>query len=151
MKHSYLIAFAFLAIVGCKSQEEKDVGSRAQQIIDSVTSELSDPTSAEFDNITMGYDPSNPSNSVLCGKVNAKNKFGGYVGFQNFSYINGDLKIETPDPSAGTNFSSAYESGQISLDITNNCQKVYDKLFNLVYIDINKGRVSSVIISDSDS
>lgn len=48
---------------------------------DAVKANMSDPGSAKFDNITVSHKVGNP---VVCGFVNGKNKFGGYVGSQRF-------------------------------------------------------------------
>ena len=45
-----------------------------------VESRLSDPSSAQYRNITTS------SQGVVCGEVNAKNKMGGYTGFEMFVY-----------------------------------------------------------------
>ena len=42
-----------------------------------VLSRLKDPGSAEFAGVRMGR-------SAVCGRVNSRNSFGGYVGFQRF-------------------------------------------------------------------
>lgn len=63
-------------------------GARAEVIDDAkaaVTAKLKDPQSALFSDVRVSSDP-----NVVCGKVNAKNSFGGYVGAKEFRYfING--------------------------------------------------------------
>jgi hypothetical protein len=44
-----------------------------------VAERLIDPDSAQFRNVTVVGDS-------VCGEVNSKNRFGGYVGFQRFGY-----------------------------------------------------------------
>ncbi|MCU4623464.1 hypothetical protein KTJ54_15365 [Acinetobacter radioresistens] len=69
MKKIILLAL-LVGLVGCQRTENttKEV----------VSSTLKDPDSAEFRNV-KGY----------CGEVNAKNSFGGYVGFKRFYVSNG--------------------------------------------------------------
>lgn len=47
-----------------------------------VKTKLKDPESAQFRNLVV-HDVKNGS-ALICGQVNAKNAFGGYVGFRNF-------------------------------------------------------------------
>ncbi|MDC5702924.1 hypothetical protein OFN14_18270, partial [Acinetobacter baumannii] len=52
---------------------------------------MKDPDSTKFRNVreitnTLG-------NKVLCGQINSKNSYGGYVGFMDFSYSNEGLNI----------------------------------------------------------
>ena len=44
-----------------------------------VTAQLKDPTSAQFQGVKL-----NSESSAACGQFNAKNSFGGFVGFQEF-------------------------------------------------------------------
>lgn len=55
---------------------DKELVSAAKSVI---AQQLSDPASAQYENITTLGD-------CLIGKVNAKNRMGGYVGFQEFIY-----------------------------------------------------------------
>jgi hypothetical protein len=61
-----------------KSKSESEALSAAQE---SLKQSLKDPSSAQFRNVrlvTFG------SGKVICGEVNAKNSYGGYVGFKRF-------------------------------------------------------------------
>ncbi|MCM5533177.1 MULTISPECIES: hypothetical protein [Acinetobacter] len=56
---------------------------------------MKDPDSTQFRNIkevtnTVGE-------KSVCGEVNAKNSYGGYVGYRSFAYTNGDLTMEIPN------------------------------------------------------
>ncbi len=60
-----------------------------------VVSELKDPSSAQFRGlfaITRGR-----GDDTVCGEINAKNSFGGYVGFRRF-YVNSDGAHYISDP-----------------------------------------------------
>lgn len=61
---------------------------------DAVTNSLKDPQSAQFRNLTVH------EGDAICGEVNARNSFGGYAGFQPFSYADGAVTI-MPTSDAG--------------------------------------------------
>lgn len=84
------------AAAAAHAESEKSV-IVAQFGIDRVLSQLNDPGSATFQDVTVRKD------STVCGKVNSKNKIGGYVGFQDFaSSPSGTLIHEdVPPPSTG--------------------------------------------------
>jgi hypothetical protein len=61
-----------------------------------ITGTLSDPESAKFDSVIAVKAPN--GKTVVCGLVNAKNKFGGYVGRKAF-YYDGTIGVgEIADP-----------------------------------------------------
>ena len=60
-----------------------------------VAAEFRDPSSAQFRNIIEGTE-------VACGEVNAKNAFGAYTGFREFTYREGITLLE-PEQSPGFN------------------------------------------------
>lgn len=72
-----LIAAVMLS--GCESQEVK-------QAKEAVANQLRDPESAQFRNMTETRKTSLLEHGVVtvCGEVNGKNAYGGYVGFQRF-------------------------------------------------------------------
>jgi len=81
-----LIIFAFLgfgafisnsAIADEAGMTLDDATSSA--VVRSVEAKLIDPSSARFEQIRAAHDPAN-GRLVVCGLVNAKNSFGGYVG-----------------------------------------------------------------------
>ena len=65
---------------GCSVGEEGRVKKEVKAM-------LNDPNSAEFRNIKIF------ENGNYCGEVNAKNKMGGYVGFQSFFMVENKLEI----------------------------------------------------------
>ncbi|WP_420137867.1 hypothetical protein [Sphingomonas sp.] len=67
-----------LLLAGCKYFETRDVAN-IQDAEQAVTSALNDPASAQFRNVQAFP-------KGVCGEVNAKNGFGGYVGFRRFIY-----------------------------------------------------------------
>ena len=51
---------------------------------------MKDPDSVQFRGVE-GYDRGEPGIIMLCGEVNAKNSFGGYVGYRHFTSLAGVL------------------------------------------------------------
>ena len=69
--------FIVLSLAACSVLEDKSIAKARQLIL----SELRDAGSAHFRNLrkvnAIGFD-------LVCGEVNARNGFGGYVGFERF-------------------------------------------------------------------
>ena len=55
-----------------------------------VRDQMKDPASVQFRNV-RGYNKGGAA--LLCGEVNAKNSFGGYTGFDHFTYLGGYLFV----------------------------------------------------------
>ena len=54
---------------------------------------LSDPNSAEFKDVFRSSFRGKDGIEATCGQVNAKNKFGGFVGFRKFYVVGGHVSI----------------------------------------------------------
>jgi hypothetical protein len=68
-----------------KSKADAELKRRAdfvKSMQDLLTADFKDPMSAQFSELTAAEEP----NKILCGKVNAKNSYGGYVGVR-FFYV----------------------------------------------------------------
>lgn len=79
-----------------KDQQEKRYG--AETIVAAkraVRESLKDPNSAEFKDVYANY--TEEFDVVACGKVNAKNDFGGYTGFKRFVSSGQRLILEGRD------------------------------------------------------
>lgn len=63
----------------------------SQEAKDAVTRNLKDPSSVQFRDTTTIKNSKNEQS--YCGEFNAKNSYGGYVGFKRFSYSNGILTM----------------------------------------------------------
>lgn len=63
----------------------------SQEAKDAVTRNLKDPSSVQFRDTTTIKNSKNEQSH--CGEFNAKNSYGGYVGFKRFSYSNGILTV----------------------------------------------------------
>jgi len=79
----YLCSVLWLA--GCdkgpgKASTESSEDRLIRMAKEAVTKNLKDPSSADFRNVRW------VSGGDVCGEVNAKNSFGGYAGFQRFSW-----------------------------------------------------------------
>ena len=64
-----------------------------------VRAQMKDPASVQFRNV-RGYNKGGMA--LLCGEVNAKNSFGGYTGFDHFTYLAGHMFVNKP--AAGCDF-----------------------------------------------
>jgi len=75
--YNFLPTIAFL-LMGCGED------SRITEAKQSIASDLKDPNSVEYRNLHK-Y-----SELVVCGEYNAKNSYGGYIGFKPFIYGSAD-------------------------------------------------------------
>ncbi|MND45337.1 hypothetical protein D3C80_361940 [compost metagenome] len=85
-----------IGMVGCgPSPEEKEQIRQSAFVTEAqtkLTSELIDPASAQFANLRIA---NVDGRDILCGDVNGRNRFGGYVGFTAFTVVrnaDGDIK-----------------------------------------------------------
>lgn len=95
MKSIWMLLSVALGLAGCGYSSEENTA------IERVKSQLSDPESAQFRNVHEGVERKN--GWIVCGEVNAKNKFGGYTGFKKFSATEkeGDVLIADSDSVEG--------------------------------------------------
>jgi hypothetical protein len=119
MRIDRLVAIAAAAglIAGC-DQIPGTGGPEVRTAEQIISAPLRDPGSAQFRNVA--YHPANgPWPAGVCGEVNAKNGFGGYVGFHRFAVnLNkGTGSIEQADELASGGGNSSDFS---SLDFPNN-------------------------------
>ncbi|QOI55934.1 hypothetical protein [Rouxiella badensis] len=99
MRKFALATLGALLLSGCNPSDSKviDYGKEA------IAQQLKDPASANFRNVIFHKDSVQPSDGVsgyVCGEVNGKNSFGGYVGFGRF-YIHVLLKTRWVIPAFG--------------------------------------------------
>jgi hypothetical protein len=71
------VAGLLVSLAGCSNAFER-------RVEDVVRGQLKDPDSAKFSEVEYFE-----SRQIACGKVNAKNSFGGYVGAIPFAYFDG--------------------------------------------------------------
>lgn len=105
-----------LAMSGCASGAVQQVATEApppkrnlksaeaiKEAQGAVTGKLKDPESARFTDVNYRQNQPNmrgEPTDVVCGKVNAKNSFGGYVGARPFVYLV-DQRLLTMSETAG--------------------------------------------------
>jgi len=103
--------FALLLVSACGS-----IGAQAdevdpkqaefeQKVQDAVRAILRDPASAQFSEM-KAY----PDANAACGKVNAKNAFGGYAGEESFAYSFSQAATESSDPDLWMKLSNACQA-----------------------------------------
>lgn len=68
---------SFMALASCQQFDE------FAEAKEKVSEDLKDPSSSQFRNL-VAYD-----DGLICGELNAKNSYGGYVGYNPF-YVDGD-------------------------------------------------------------
>lgn len=59
-----------------------------------ITRQLTDPESAQFRSVTASQ---RGDKWIVCGEVNAKNQFGGYVGFKRFYVSDGQPGVDNDE------------------------------------------------------
>lgn len=75
-----------------------------------ISSQLKDPYSAQFEGVFIGQGQVNKELPIVCGKVNAKNAFGGYVGAKRFYFVMANNQIISDIESDPTSFNILYEA-----------------------------------------
>jgi len=95
----WLLAIAPLLVSGCAGIDhagpEVALPPAAQRVVaNAVANQMKDPNSTEFRN-WHAFESDN--GLIVCGEVNAKNSFGGYVGFVHFvAHASQDGRLLTP-------------------------------------------------------
>lgn len=87
-----LLLVALLAIGAANAQDETAVIAEAKS---KVSMKMKDPDSAQFRDIVHVAPHGTLKTDLVCGWVNAKNSFGGYVGFRRFVTFGDSALIET--------------------------------------------------------
>lgn len=105
---SLVVLIPLLAVTYAYADDrEAKAIERAQAI---VTKDFKDPGSAQFRN-DVAYRPPKPKDEndfIVCGEVNGKNLYGGYVGFQKY-YVLGDKSALRHDPTLYEAFDLLWE------------------------------------------
>lgn len=86
--HVTALAFVAIAIAAC----DMIPGTVEYKAKETIRATLSDPESARFRNVRAADE----TRVVVCGEVNGKNRFGGYVGYRGF-IVGGDITIMQKD------------------------------------------------------
>lgn len=90
MRRVLLIA-GLLTIAACSGANERlfDAAKAA------IAAQLKDPESVQFRNLRSSQAPTGAE--LVCGEFNAKNSFGGYIGFKPFLWSDAGVLIEAGD------------------------------------------------------
>jgi hypothetical protein len=94
-----LICAAFLLVAGCAGVDqvgpEVPAPAAAVQVVESAAAnQMKDPDSAHFRNVHAFQ---SQKGLIICGEINAKNAFGGYVGYSHFvGHASADGRLLTP-------------------------------------------------------
>jgi hypothetical protein len=96
---TYLLRIVFLSATALLFTEQACAESGDYDVVviahakETVSNEMKDPNSTQFKDIKLSkYGPAD----VVCGAVNAKNGYGGYMGFQRFVVLDGVPSIRPP-------------------------------------------------------
>jgi hypothetical protein len=87
-----IIIIPLMTLAACAATKPTPDEAFAQQVEADVRRSLKDPDSAKFEDV-KAY----AKEQVACGKVNAKNSYGGYAGSEDFSYYQGRSHLQSDD------------------------------------------------------
>jgi len=88
----FAIIIPLMTLTACTVTEPTPDEAFAQRVEADVRRSLKDPDSAKFEDV-KAY----AKEQVACGKVNAKNSYGGYTGAEDFSYYRGRPHLQSDD------------------------------------------------------
>ncbi len=136
MKKRSIILVALVAVLifeNANSEESKIEHGKNQ-----VKSLLKDPNSAEFKGV--GIVINSKGEDAVCGEVNARNSYGGYVGFKKFVVLNEVATIVYPDKKETLKpFNLGGCAGQrpellerLSAEATFNCNVIWTMFENII-------------------
>lgn len=110
-----VLAASLMPPAAVAAPAQSPMAKRAQSII---SARMLDPDSLQLRSTKVVTAQVNgETQRVLCGEYNAKNKFGGYVGFRGFAYEPTDLKgVLTFDNSLKVGFFSEADGGDLDPD-----------------------------------
>jgi len=111
------------------------------QIVDAkekVIALLDDPDSAKFRNIQIITN--SKGDDSVCGEINARNRFGGYVGFKKFNVTNGKVNIVSEEKQetmrlynlSGAAGPEAELTARLELEAFFNCNVIWNLLINVI-------------------
>lgn len=92
-----------------KTETKSTVLAAVQSAKALVADRFKDPSSVQFRNLVAYGTNSPPSLSMLCGQVNGKNSYGGFVGFRRF-VTNGGASVEVEDAENSRSMNRLWES-----------------------------------------
>lgn len=102
-----------------------------------IASKLKDPESARLRDVVRVVSPKTGKTSIICGWVNAKNSFGGYVGFRPF-YVLGDMFQVRDADSADNSYTNSLFTIMWAQCVPPTGEKFGDDLVELPKINVDK-------------
>lgn len=127
MRPAAFILAATVALAGCSG--EADAAKKL------VANRLRDPSSAQFRNVQVVKQQD--GTSAVCGEVNGKNAYGGYVGFQSFVVKGSEVHLRGND----FDFSSAADLDAQTAAIRANTQYCVLKGQTLAEVEAETARI----------
>lgn len=93
----FVLAFGAASAAPTKDAHTKQIQAAKKAVADA----LKDPASAQFREVTF-----KESTRAVCGEVNGKNSYGGYVGFTPFAYEESGIVHLVPTSISSADFDS---------------------------------------------
>jgi len=93
--HTYrttLVSVVAFALAACSAKAPTADEQFLEQVHAKIRSDLKDPDSAQFQKEEV-----HTTKKVACGEVNAKNSFGGYTGFDGYSYYDEQPHLQSDE------------------------------------------------------
>lgn len=106
-----VIMLGVAVLSGCGGTEVQDT-SEVAAAKTAIQGLLTDPNSAQFRAVEMHTSKAEPVS--VCGEVNAKNRMGGYNGFQKFYYVIATKEAAIDPASPGATPTSLVTSGELN-------------------------------------
>jgi hypothetical protein len=95
MRFSLLSLVAIGTLSGCFNFEPTPEERFVERVEDNIRRGMKDPDSVQFKTGFVDL-----KREIACGEVNAKNAYGGYVGFEPYSYYQGQYHLQSEDTKA---------------------------------------------------
>jgi hypothetical protein len=131
-----VVAIVFLATAAATHAQEQDAAATEAKTM--MATKLFDAESARFLDVVRVVSPETGKTRIICGWVNAKNTFGGYVGFRPF-FVAGDMvQVRDPDPDSADSYSNSLFSIMWDTCIPPTAERFGDDLVKLPKMNIDK-------------
>ncbi len=111
MRTIFVLALITATACSCAPTEVKRKEELRAAAETAVRKKLRDPESAMFSEVDVRLE-----NGSVCGRVNAKNGFGGYVGNEHFAFFQGNAAVGSEDPSLLPLMKKCTEASKIAAD-----------------------------------
>lgn len=107
-----IAAAAACLLLATAAAAELSHGQIAANAKTAVSKGLKDPDSAQFRGMYLTREPAQSQGKTymvdhVCGEVNAKNGYGGYVGYRRFAVVDDLAFVDSEEPTAHASFEQA--------------------------------------------